>query len=98
MLLGFAPVVAFIFSMGFVLTSTAIVMQMLGERGALASTGGQRMVSVLLLEDLAIVPLLAVAALLTPASGEDMGLISRLLAVAAPLGAVLLLIFVASGS
>ncbi|MBS3847662.1 monovalent cation:proton antiporter-2 (CPA2) family protein [Devosia sp. BSSL-BM10] len=93
-LLGFAPMVAFVFGMGFVLTSTAIVMQVLGERGELASPGGQRMVSILLLEDLAIVPLLALVALLAPTSGEEVGVISRLLTVAAPIGAVLLLIFV----
>ena len=92
--LGFAPVVAFIFGMGFVLTSTAIVMQILGERGELSSDGGQRIVSILLLEDLAIVPLLAVVALLAPGSGEEVDLISRLLSIAAPIGAVLLLIFV----
>ena len=92
-LLGFAPVVAFIFGMGFVLTSTAIVMQILGERGELATEGGQRMVSILLLEDLAIVPLLAVVALLAPGSGEEVDLVSRLLSIAAPIGAVVLLIF-----
>jgi glutathione-regulated potassium-efflux system protein KefB len=92
--LGFAPVVAFIFGMGFVLTSTAIVMQILGERGELSSDGGQRIVSILLLEDLAIVPLLAVVALLAPGSGEEVDLVSRLLSIAAPIGAVLLLIFV----
>src|SRR5690606_7334245 len=70
MLLGFAPAVAFIFGMGFVLTSTAIVMQILGERGELATPPGQKMVSILLLEDLAIVPLLAIVATLAP-SGED---------------------------
>jgi glutathione-regulated potassium-efflux system protein KefB len=77
-----------------VLTSTAIVMQILGERGELSSDGGQRIVSILLLEDLAIVPLLAVVALLAPGSGEEIDLISRLLSIAAPIGAVLLLIFV----
>lgn len=92
--LGFAPVVAFIFGMGFVLTSTAIVMQILGERGELASDGGQRMVSILLLEDLAIVPLLAVVAILSPGTGEDVDMVTRLLGIAAPIGAVVLLIFV----
>ncbi|MDF2798588.1 MAG: potassium transporter, partial [Devosia sp.] len=58
-LLGFSPPVAFVAGMGFVLTSTAIVMQILGERGELATDSGQKMISVLLLEDLAIVPLLA---------------------------------------
>ena len=65
-LLGFSPVVAFIAGMGFVLTSTAIVMQLLTERGDLATPGGQKIVSILLLEDLTIVPLLAVVALLSP--------------------------------
>ena len=92
-LLGFAPVVAFIFGMGFVLTSTAIVMQILGERGELATDSGQRMVSILLLEDLAIVPLLAVVAILAPATGEEIDLVARLVSIGAPIGAVVLLIF-----
>ena len=44
-LLGFAPAVAFIFGMGFVLTSTAIVMQVLEERGELNMPGGQKIIS-----------------------------------------------------
>src|SRR5690606_1505648 len=51
---------------GFVMTSTAIVMQILTERGDLATPPGQRIVSILLLEDLAIVPRLAIIALLAP--------------------------------
>jgi glutathione-regulated potassium-efflux system protein KefB len=66
-LLGFPPAVAFVAGMGFVLTSTAIVMQLLTERGDLATPAGQKIVSILLLEDLAIVPLLAVVAVLAPA-------------------------------
>ncbi len=62
--LGWAA--AFIASMGFVLSSTAIVMQILEERGETGGFAGQRIVSILLLEDLAIVPLLAVVALLAP--------------------------------
>ncbi|MFK4809675.1 monovalent cation:proton antiporter-2 (CPA2) family protein [Devosia sp. ZW T5_3] len=91
-LLGFAPAVAFVFGMGFVLTSTAIVMQILGERGELSSDSGQRMVSILLLEDLAIVPLLAVVAILAPTGGEET-LVSRLTGIAIALGAIGLLIF-----
>ncbi|WP_064749948.1 monovalent cation:proton antiporter-2 (CPA2) family protein [Lysobacter antibioticus] len=67
LLFGFPPVVAFIGAMGFVLTSTAIVMQILGERGDLALPRGQRIVSILLFEDLLIVPLLALVALMAPA-------------------------------
>ncbi|MDH5835668.1 monovalent cation:proton antiporter-2 (CPA2) family protein [Luteimonas kalidii] len=65
--LGLAPTVAFIAAAGFVLTSTAIVMQLLGERGDIALPRGQRMVSILLFEDLLIVPLLALVAFMSPA-------------------------------
>jgi glutathione-regulated potassium-efflux system protein KefB len=65
-LLGFPWPVAFVAGMGFVLTSTAVVMQMLTERGDLVTPGGQKIVSILLLEDLAIVPLLAIVALISP--------------------------------
>ncbi len=64
--LGLSPAVAFVAGVGFVLTSTAIVMQLLTERGDLATPAGQKVVSILLLEDLAIVPLLAIVALLAP--------------------------------
>lgn len=66
---GFTSAVAFIAAMGFVLTSTAIVMQILEERGITSTERGQRMISILLLEDLAIVPLLAIVALLAPGAG-----------------------------
>ena len=91
-LLGFAPVVAFVFGMGFVLTSTAIVMQILGERGEMSTEGGQKMVSILLLEDLAIVPLLAVVSLLAPSTG-DVSMLTRLVSLGVAVGAILLLIF-----
>lgn len=63
---GISPVVAFVAAMGFVLSSTAIVAQILEERGETLQPRGQRIVSILLLEDLAIVPLLAVVAFLAP--------------------------------
>ena len=64
---GFPWQVAFISGAGFVLTSTAIVMQVLAERGDIHAPHGQRIVSILLFEDLLIVPLLAVVAFLAPA-------------------------------
>ncbi|VEG13121.1 monovalent cation:proton antiporter-2 (CPA2) family protein [Moraxella cuniculi] len=67
MAFGFAWQIAFVGAAGFVLTSTAIVMQVLGERNELNSPSGQRMVSILLFEDLLIVPLLAIVAFLAPA-------------------------------
>ncbi|MCV2447815.1 monovalent cation:proton antiporter-2 (CPA2) family protein [Paracoccus sp. DMF] len=64
--LGFPVAASFVSGTGFVLTSTAIVMQMLGERNQMALPKGRRIVSILLLEDLAIVPLLALVAFLAP--------------------------------
>jgi len=63
---GFSLAVSFVSAMGFVLTSTAIVMQLLGERGDIAAPRGQRIVSILLFEDLLIVPLLALIAFIAP--------------------------------
>ncbi len=67
---GFPLPVAFIAAMGFVLSSTAVIMQMMDERGETSTPAGQRNVAILLLEDLAIVPLLAIVALLAPAPAE----------------------------
>ncbi|SFZ83001.1 glutathione-regulated potassium-efflux system protein KefB [Devosia enhydra] len=89
--LGFAPAVAFVFGLGFVLTSTAIVMQMLQERGSLSQPNGQKMVSILLLEDLAIVPLLALVAILAPSAG-DVDMSTRMIGIGVALGAVLALV------
>ena len=63
---GISWEVAFVSSAGFVLTSTAIVMQVLGERKALSTKRGQKIVSILLFEDLLIVPLLAIVSFLSP--------------------------------
>lgn len=67
---GFPVAQAFVAGAGFVLTSTAIVMQLLEEQGEIATPKGQRMVSILLLEDLAIVPLLALVAFLAPGGAD----------------------------
>ncbi|WP_374626256.1 monovalent cation:proton antiporter-2 (CPA2) family protein [Devosia sp.] len=93
LLLGWAPAVAFVAGMGFVLTSTAIVMQLLTERGELASPGGQKIVSILLLEDLAIVPLLALVALLAPGSEEGGDALSRWISVGVAAASVVTVVF-----
>ena len=69
MVFGVAPAVAFIGAMGFVLSSTAVIMQTMDERNEINTPHGQRAVSILLLEDLAIVPLLAIVAVLGTALG-----------------------------
>ncbi|NHB77531.1 monovalent cation:proton antiporter-2 (CPA2) family protein [Rhodobacter calidifons] len=89
--LGYPYAGSLIAGAGFTLTSTAIVMQMLQERGDIAAPKGQRIVSVLLLEDLAIVPLLALVAFLAP-GGEEVTLADRLLGVGIGLGAIAALV------
>lgn len=66
LLFGFTWQIAFIGAAGFVLTSTAIVMQLLGDRGDLTQPRGQKIVAILLFEDLLIVPLLAIVAFMAP--------------------------------
>jgi glutathione-regulated potassium-efflux system protein KefB len=83
---GFPWLAAFVAGAGFVLSSTAVVMQVLAERGETATPEGQRAVSILLLEDLAIVPLLAVVALLSPAATESGGIMGAVVALAALAG------------
>jgi glutathione-regulated potassium-efflux system protein KefB len=57
---------ALIAAMGLALSSTAIVMQILEERGEVTDPHGQKIFAVLLLQDLAIVPFLAIVTLLSP--------------------------------
>ncbi|MEZ6028292.1 MAG: monovalent cation:proton antiporter-2 (CPA2) family protein [Hyphomonadaceae bacterium] len=67
------PAAALIGAFGFVLSSTAVIMKMLEDRGEVAAPGGQRAVAVLLFEDLMIIPLLAmvpVVASLMPGAHE----------------------------
>lgn len=60
---------ALIAASGFVLSSTAVIMKMMDDAGDTATEAGQRNVSILLFEDLMIVPLLAVVAVLTSTMG-----------------------------
>ncbi len=85
--LSYPTAASFVAGAGFVLTSTAIVMQMLEERRQLGQPLGRRIVAILLLEDLAIVPLLALVAFLAPGGGT-VTLAERLGAVAIGLAAI----------
>jgi glutathione-regulated potassium-efflux system protein KefB len=85
--LGLPGPAAFIGAAGFVLTSTAIVMQLLSERGDVALPRGQRIVSVLLFEDMLIVPLLAIVAFMSPVS-TDQGHHSRWVGIGIGVGAL----------
>ncbi len=66
MAFGFPWQVSFVCAAGFVLTSTALVMQVLSERGDITGPRGQRIVSILLFEDLLIAPLLVLVTFLAP--------------------------------
>ena len=92
-MLGLPPLVAFVGGMGFTLSSTAIVFQMLGERGETATPHGQRVVSILLLEDLAIVPLLALVAFLAP-GGPQTTAAGRIQEIVLALGAIVALVVI----
>jgi glutathione-regulated potassium-efflux system protein KefB len=89
---GFPVAQAFVAGAGFVLTSTAIVMQLLEERGEIAVPKGQKIVSILLFEDLMIVPLLALVAFLAPGGGETT-LAERLQEVGIGIAAIVGLVF-----
>lgn len=55
------------------LSSTAIVLQMLGEKGQMGSAAGQSAFSVLLFQDVAVIPMLAIFPLLAPAGAAVPG-------------------------
>lgn len=85
--LGYPVAASLISGTGFVLTSTAIVMQLLQERRQINRPAGRRIVAILLLEDLAIVPLLALVAFLAPGGAETTAA-DRLAAVGVGLAAI----------
>jgi len=76
--------------MGLALSSTALVMQLLEERGDVQSPHGQKAFAILLFQDLAVVPLLALVAILAPRSaGAGDAVWISALKMAAALGAVI---------
>ncbi len=89
--LGYPLAPSLIAGTGFVLTSTAIVMQVLEERGAINQPKGRRIIAILLLEDLAIVPLLALVVFLAP-GGEETTLGHRFVSIAIGLAAIAALV------
>jgi len=61
---------AMVVGFGLAMSSTAIVLAWLGERGELSSASGRRAFAILLFQDLAVIPLIALLPLLAP---ERMG-------------------------
>ncbi|HVZ14797.1 MAG TPA: monovalent cation:proton antiporter-2 (CPA2) family protein, partial [Bauldia sp.] len=68
---GLRPAVAFVAASGLAMSSTAIVLQILEERGERAEPYGQRTFAILLFQDLAIVPLLAIIEVLAPVHADS---------------------------
>ena len=61
---------AFVVGFGLAMSSTAIVLAWLGERGQLSDPAGRKTFAVLLFQDLAVIPLIALLPLLTPDKGD----------------------------
>ncbi|PZQ96998.1 MAG: potassium transporter [Cereibacter sphaeroides] len=91
LVLGYPVAQSFVAGTGFVLTSTAIVMQMLEERQSIGLPRGRRIIAILLLEDLAIVPLLALVAFLAPSGGAT-SLGGRFISIAIGIGSIIALV------
>jgi Kef-type K+ transport system membrane component KefB len=70
---GLPPGVAVAIGMIFSASSTAIALQSLTERGQLATRGGQASFSVLLFQDLSVIPILAILPLLVAHSAGTTG-------------------------
>lgn len=67
-LTGISTIGAFVIGFGLALSSTALVLQVLAERGQLKSNHGRTAFGILLFQDLAVLPMLAVLPLATRAA------------------------------
>jgi monovalent cation:proton antiporter-2 (CPA2) family protein len=69
--LGLPPKVALVAGMGCAMSSTAIGLATLQEKNLLPTPGGQASFSVLLFQDLAVIPLLLILALISPEKNSE---------------------------
>lgn len=92
-LFGLSWPASILVGMAFSLSSTAMALQTLGERKLLATGGGRSAFSVLLFQDIAVIPMLALLPLLAGGKEESAGFLSALLGFAKVVG-VLLVVFV----
>ncbi len=76
---------------GMALSSTAIVMSQLSEKGERRSLHGRKTFGILLFQDIAIVPLLLLVTLLAP-TGEDVTLVESLIDIGLAVAAIVALI------
>lgn len=88
--LGLSPPGALVTGLALALSSTAFGVQILRERGELAAPYGRRAFAILLFQDIAVVPLLALTAVLAPFGSEDAGDLRQIATSVAALGAMVL--------
>jgi glutathione-regulated potassium-efflux system ancillary protein KefC len=88
---GYAPAMALVAGLGFALSSTAIALQLLEEKNLLSTRSGSSAFSILLFQDLAVIPMLA----LLPLLGKEVLVASGQAQAPAPWLALLLLLAVA---
>ncbi len=72
-LMGLPPTTAIVAGLGLALSSTAFALQILAERNELTTRHGRAAFSILLLQDLAVIPILAAVPLLGPEVSGVMG-------------------------
>ncbi|MEM0898402.1 MAG: cation:proton antiporter [Pseudomonadota bacterium] len=94
-LYGFGWQTAIIIGFGLGLSSTPIVIKALDEAGKRTSAFGQSTIAVLLFEDLSIVPLLLLVALITPTGDTAMTMSGNVTAVLQGIAAIATLVIVA---
>jgi glutathione-regulated potassium-efflux system protein KefB len=81
---------AVVAGLGLALSSTAFAAPLMEERGELTATYGQRAFAILLMQDVAIVPLLALVALIAPGEKAPTGGFAQTLAILAAVAIVVL--------
>ncbi len=74
LLLGLTPVVAMIAGFGLSMSSTSFVLQLLADKKQLTAMHGRKSFAILLFQDMAVIPLLAVLPLLSGTSTQEYNL------------------------
>jgi glutathione-regulated potassium-efflux system protein KefB len=90
--LGLSGASALIAGFTLALSATSIALQLLEERGELQSEHGQRSFTVLIFQDIMIVPALALVPLLAPSTGEGGNWVSTLTAIGIGIGAIAIIV------
>ncbi len=89
---GLSPVAAGIAGFALALSATSIALQLLEERSELQAIHGQKVFTVLIFQDMMIVPALAVIPLLAPGSGEGGDWASTLQAMGIGIAAIAIIV------